>query len=527
MTISNANIVTCPYCGAKKELMSLNSSNNIGAQYWSDLKTIAPMDPKISPVQKCHNCGKYYLEHKQEATKGDMESWETGELSYWEWKDAYLQFCIELGNSISPKDMLNVQGWLLQAYNDYFYRRGGISTPSVEEQEFIANVIKKLIETIDWGETTDTLFPGGVSFDPPEREKQVWSMKLNPIFKAELYREIGDFQKCDELIQSFSRKQMHSFDAHLCYCIKEHMKQRRKAVLKFYDEQRDDADYSPKQEQSIQSIKDVNAFPTMYKCPNCGNFSPGPDKCIHCSADLHSSANSRANVHQEGSRFKLCSNGHYYSVNLEYCPYCGGQSVTAKPFSQEEHRRFSSEYIVDGKGHYYMLNSDGKTASFVCWSKAAWNVYLDYMRFYDWFIECTADDVQEAKHQEEYFDTVRIKHQSEMFKIPREIVWNDRTYPVVRIRSGAFSFSEINSIAIPDTMMYIEERAFFRCDGIRQLQIPDNVDLANRAIFQCKDLVNITWRGITYEDDIDELFIFPDHKDKYAIIVSNIPRCHH
>ena len=54
MTISNANIVTCPYCGAKKELMSLNSSNNIGAQYWSDLKTIAPMDPKISPVPSGH-----------------------------------------------------------------------------------------------------------------------------------------------------------------------------------------------------------------------------------------------------------------------------------------------------------------------------------------------------------------------------------------------------------------------------------------------------------------------------------------
>ncbi len=312
--------------------MSLNSSNNIGAQYWSDLKTIAPMDPKISPVQKCPNCGKYYLEYKQEPIKGDKESWETGELSYWEWKEAYMQFCTELGNSISPQDMLNVQGWLLQAYNDYFYRGKVMSTPSVEEQEFIANIIKELIETIDWGETMDALFPGGVSFDPPEREKQVWSSRLNPIIKAELYREIGDFQKCADLIKSFNRKQMHSFDAHLCYSIKEHMKQGRQAVFKFYDEQEDEVDYSPKKdEQSTQNNNDVDAFPTMYKCPNCGQFSPGPDKCIHCGADLFTETN-----------YKKCPNGHYYDEKLSACPYCDNQSP----------------YIMCSNGHYYPIELD-------------------------------------------------------------------------------------------------------------------------------------------------------------------------
>lgn len=225
---------------------------------------------------------------------------------------------------------------------------------------------------------------------------------------------------------------------------------------------------------------------------------------------------------QPTGRFIQCSNGHYYTEYLERCPYCGSVSSMTETFYQDELWCHPSEYIIDDKGYYYMINPDGETASFLCWSKAAGNVYHDYMRFYDWSIECTIDDVQEVKRQEEYFDTVRIKHQSEMFKIPREIVWNDRTYPVVRIRSGAFAFSEINSIAIPDTIMYIEERAFFRCDRIRQLQIPDNVELANRAIFQCKDLVNITWRGIAYEDDIDELFIFPDHKDKYAIKLNNV-----
>ena len=52
-----ARIVYCPYCGEKKELLSLMSGNTIGARYWSDLRMRAPMLPEVSPVQKCHHCG--------------------------------------------------------------------------------------------------------------------------------------------------------------------------------------------------------------------------------------------------------------------------------------------------------------------------------------------------------------------------------------------------------------------------------------------------------------------------------------
>lgn len=203
-------------------------------------------------------------------------------------------------------------------------------------------------------------------------------------------------------------------------------------------------------------------------------------------------------------------------------------------------------FIQCSNGHYYRLNSDGKTASFVCWSKEALDVYHDYMRFYDWFIECALDDVQEVNRQIEHFAVVRIKSNSPIFNIPREIVYKGKTYPIVRIGSGAFAFCEITSISIPDTIVYIETRAFFRCDGLKQLIIPDSVvGLANNAISECKNLETITWRGLTYEDDIDEPFLFPDHKDKYAIIKNiydkyddlcppswwieetNIPRCPH
>ncbi len=226
---------------------------------------------------------------------------------------------------------------------------------------------------------------------------------------------------------------------------------------------------------------------------------------------------------QPTGRFIQCSNGHYYTEYLERCPYCGSVSSMTETFYQDELWCHPSEYIIDDKGYYYMINPDGETASFLCWSKAAWNVYHDYMRFYDWYIECTIDDAQAVKRQEEYFDTVRIKHQSEMFKIPREIVWNDRTYPVVRIRSGAFAFSEINSIVIPDTIIHIEENTFLKCDKLKELIIPDSVKvLSSRAISGCKNLIEITWKGITYANDICEPFVFPDYKDKYAIKLNNV-----
>lgn len=37
---NRSKIVTCPFCGAKKELMTLASGNSIGATHWSDYRVI-------------------------------------------------------------------------------------------------------------------------------------------------------------------------------------------------------------------------------------------------------------------------------------------------------------------------------------------------------------------------------------------------------------------------------------------------------------------------------------------------------
>ena len=78
-----ARIVYCPYCGEKKELLSLMSGNTIGARYWSDLRMRAPMLPEVSPVQKCHHCGKYYLQYARSVwTKREMMEFQIKRFLY-------------------------------------------------------------------------------------------------------------------------------------------------------------------------------------------------------------------------------------------------------------------------------------------------------------------------------------------------------------------------------------------------------------------------------------------------------------
>ena len=115
MLPGNAEIVKCPYCGTEKELMTLLSGNTFGAEYWSDNKRIAPMLPSVSPVQKCPNCGKYYFESKNRHGESNNTSFERGELSFSEWKDAYTQFQNE---GVKGDDLVNVRFWVVQSYND-------------------------------------------------------------------------------------------------------------------------------------------------------------------------------------------------------------------------------------------------------------------------------------------------------------------------------------------------------------------------------------------------------------------------
>ena len=203
MLPANAKIVKCPFCGERKELLNLASGNTFGAKHWSDQKMIAPMLPRVSPVQKCPKCGKYYLEYKQPYKEGDDWSSERGELSYQEWKEAYEQF--KSDKRIKRDDMQVIRHHIIMAFNDEFYRNGSNLVTSQEEAFFI-EIINDYIASNKWN-------------------------SQNMLFKAELYREAGEMTKCEEVLSQISSKSLKEFELKIYDMIKAKMTNGDKKVF--------------------------------------------------------------------------------------------------------------------------------------------------------------------------------------------------------------------------------------------------------------------------------------------------------
>ena len=203
MLPANAKIVKCPFCGERKELMNLASGNTFGAKHWSDQKMIAPMLPRVSPVQKCPKCGKYYLEYKQPYKEGDDWSSERGELTYQEWKEAYEQF--KADKSIKRDDMQVIRHHLIMAFNDEYYRYSDTPAPA-QEEAFFVDIINDYIASNKWN-------------------------SQNMLFKAELYREAGEMTKCEEVLSQISTKSLNEFELKIYDMIKTKMTQGDKMVF--------------------------------------------------------------------------------------------------------------------------------------------------------------------------------------------------------------------------------------------------------------------------------------------------------
>ena len=182
MIPGNAKIVKCPYCGTKKELFTMLSGNTFGATFWSDNKRVAPMLPMVSPVQKCPSCGKYYEEVKNRCGEVNSHSFALGELTFPEWKEAYAQFQAE---GVDDKTLNNVRFWLIQSYNDYFYRSKEAPKPSEEDFEFFSKTVVEFIDSFNWNKAADLLM------------------------KAELYREANMMQECRQVLDSIPFDQLN------------------------------------------------------------------------------------------------------------------------------------------------------------------------------------------------------------------------------------------------------------------------------------------------------------------------------
>ncbi len=173
MIPGNPQILTCPFCGQTKNIMSLMSGNTFGALLWSDNKQIAPMLPEISYVQKCSRCKKYFIRSRQEEVYAKSGfSGEQGLLSFAEMKEAFAQLSQEKFQD--QDEEVNVRMMLHHAYNDYYFREGRHRT--------VAEADQKLFQ-----------------------ENALWLIEhfiTDDVMKAEFYREVGDMEKAKALIEN-------------------------------------------------------------------------------------------------------------------------------------------------------------------------------------------------------------------------------------------------------------------------------------------------------------------------------------
>lgn len=175
-----ANVLSCPFCGGTKEVMSLASGNTLRGTVWSDTRREYPMLPEVSPIQQCPHCKKYYFieQAKREYSKdpeSEMRSFmNLGKLSFLELKEALKQM-----ESLS---LTKMQRWILNhqffmAYNDAFRRvpKAVAFQPSEEDELLYKKVISELLDGIDQSADYE-------------------------LFHAELLRETGCFEEAKAVL---------------------------------------------------------------------------------------------------------------------------------------------------------------------------------------------------------------------------------------------------------------------------------------------------------------------------------------
>ena len=136
-------LLTCPHCGAKKEVVNRVPGDSFSRTVWSDNKVFAPTQPKASFVQKCTACGSYYLLSQQKVEYSNGCSTESDELSYEELKEAWS--FVQKHHNLTENERLSILIMQVWRFNDKYTRNGEVSIPNVE-YKYIVGIIDQLLE---------------------------------------------------------------------------------------------------------------------------------------------------------------------------------------------------------------------------------------------------------------------------------------------------------------------------------------------------------------------------------------------
>ena len=194
-------LALCPHCGGEKEIVRIASGNTFGAWLWSDSKQIAPMLPQVSPIQKCPTCGHYYYLKNASTKEGDTYSDEEGWLSFDE--------AIEAFGELMFDDRRYIEEW------NAWFDTDDEGVDSEELKAWLHDNKQKDLElltiVIAWA-FNDMIRNGE---EPSQEQYEVFKTMVsdnlkqpillnNKLLRAELYREVGQFDECLATLEDFS-----------------------------------------------------------------------------------------------------------------------------------------------------------------------------------------------------------------------------------------------------------------------------------------------------------------------------------
>ncbi len=208
--------VKCPLCHKNKKLMSLMSGNTFGARNWSDTKQVAPMLPRLSPVQRCPHCGGYFMlsAAKTHTSHNPLDRYcsETGDLSYPETVEA---FDALIGSDINREQQLELRIALVHSYNDAFR---GTASRGYDSEDY-DGCDERSDE--DHRRHHDNLLAA-----IPLLEQN--GPDATPVI-AEFYREAGQFDDCIKTLEEYRPTQQ--FLQRICADIRRHALDRDSRVF--------------------------------------------------------------------------------------------------------------------------------------------------------------------------------------------------------------------------------------------------------------------------------------------------------
>lgn len=182
-------LLKCPKCGEEKRMMSIISGNTFGEVQWSDAYCEAPMLPTLSEVQKCPKCNSYFLlsqaKYRYDEAEDAQYSRDTGRLTYMEMKEA---LCILESDSLTIDDQINVRLEFLHRYNNTFRE--------IKESDEIYSDYTPLERTDEDRNLNKEHIKALIGLLNKDN-------KNNILIIAELYRKLGDFEKCLETLNTY------------------------------------------------------------------------------------------------------------------------------------------------------------------------------------------------------------------------------------------------------------------------------------------------------------------------------------